>query len=72
MKKNISGSSPSWSDLELLTLFVFLRFYLFIFRERGKEGERGREIHQLVASRMRPNMDLALNPGRCPNWESNP
>ena len=22
---------------------VFLRFYVFIFRERGREGERGRE-----------------------------
>ena len=42
----------------------FERFYLFIFRQRGREGERegerhqcDREKHQSVASHM------------CPNWE---
>ena len=44
---------------------------LFIFRERGKEGEREGEIHCLVASRMPPTGDLACNTGMCPDWESN-
>ena len=54
----------------------FNRFYLFIFREKGKEKERKRninvrEIHQLVASYMPTAGDLAHNPGMYPDWESN-
>ena len=52
--------------------FLFLRFYLFIFRKRGREGEKEREIALcgclLCAP---PTGDLAHNPGMCPNWESN-
>ena len=49
-------------------LFFFLRFYLFIFRERGREGEREGEKHQcVVASRTPPTGDLALDPGMCPD-----
>ena len=52
-----------------LTLF-FLRFYLFIFRERGKEEKREGEKRQcVVASCVPPAGDLACNPGMCPNWE---
>ena len=53
--------------------YTFLkRFYLFIFRERGKEGEREREKHQgVVASHVPPRGDLARNPGMCPDWELN-
>ena len=52
--------------------FFFSRFYLFIFRERGKEGERAGEKHQCVAaSHMPPSGDLAHNLGICPGWESN-
>ena len=50
------------------------RFYLFIFRERGREREKNtdvREINQWVASHMPPTEDLASNPGMCPDWESN-
>ena len=44
-------------------LFVCLRFYVFIFRDRGKEGEK----HQcVVASHVPPTRDLACNPGMCP------
>ena len=51
--------------------FSFFRFYLFIFRERGKEGEREGEEHQcVVAFRASPTGDLAHNPGLCTNWES--
>ena len=50
----------------------FLRFYLFIFRERGRVGERKGEKHQcVVASCMPPTRDLAHNPGMCPDCKSN-
>ena len=54
-----------------------LRFYLFIFREKGREGERDREKHQvwekcpLVACPAPPAGDLACNPGVCPDQKSN-
>ena len=45
---------------------------LFIFRERGREGEREGEKHQcVVASCVPPAGDLARNPGMCPDWELN-
>ena len=38
----------------------FKRFYLFIFREKGKEGERERQkYHCVVASHAPPTGDLA-------------
>ena len=41
----------------------FKRFYLFIFRERGREGEREGEKHQcVVASHAPPTGDLATEP----------
>ena len=50
----------------------FFRFYLFIFRKRGREGPREGEKHQcVVASRTPTTGDLAHNPGMCPDWESN-
>ena len=49
---------------------LFLRFYLFIFRERGKEEKKGRETSMGCLSQA-PNGDLACNPGMCPDWESN-
>ena len=49
------------------TLFSFLRFYLFIFRERGRTGESEGEKHQwVVASGAPPTGDLACNLGMCP------
>ena len=51
--------------------FLFKRF-LFILRERGREGEREGEKHQcVVVSHVPPSGDLARNPGMCPDWESN-
>ena len=47
-------------------------FYLFIFRERGREGEReGQKRHCVVASCAPPTGDLAHNPGVYPDWELN-
>ena len=47
-------------------------FYLFIYRERAREGER--EKHwcvRLIASRTPSSGDLACNPGMCPDQDSN-
>ena len=59
----------------LLNAFVNLKFYLlyfkklFIFRERGREGEREGKKHQcVIASCTSPPGDLASNPGMCPDW----
>ena len=47
-------------------------FYLFIFTERGREGEREGEKRQcVVVSHAPPTGELARNPGLCPDWESN-
>ena len=54
-------------------LILFLkRFYLFISRQKGREGERKGEKYQcVVASRTTHTGNLARNPGMCPDWESN-
>ena len=54
-----------------IILFFFKRFYFFIFREKGREGEW--EKHQCVVASWAPPTggDLACNPGMCPDWESN-
>ena len=52
--------------------FFFLRLFIYLFLESGREGEREGEKHQcVVASHTPPTGDLACNPGRCPDWESN-
>ena len=58
--------------LKIVYLFFLNRFYLFIFRERVREGEREGEKHQcVVASHVPPTRDLARNRGMCLDWESN-
>ena len=53
-------------------LFIFLRFYLFIFRDTGKEREREGKKHKCVVdSHAPPTGDLAYNPGMCLDWELN-
>ena len=61
----------------LKVLLFFLRFYLFVFRER--KGERKRERETFVCKRnidqlplaLPPTRDLACNPDMCLNEESN-
>ena len=53
-----------------LWVSLCIYFILLIFRERGREGERG-EKHRSVASRTPLAGDLACNPGLCPDWELN-
>ena len=55
----------------LICFFLFFSFSTFyLFRERGKEGER-RKHWCVVASHTSPAGDLACNPGVCPDWDSN-
>ena len=50
----------------------FLKDFIYLFLERGREGEREEEKHQyVVASCPAPTGDLVRNPGMCPDWESN-
>ena len=49
----------------------FKRFYLFIFRERGREERKGKKHQCVVASHAPQTGDLARNPGMCPHWELN-
>ena len=53
-----------------LGLYFILFKILFIFRERGREGEKEGEKHPcVVAPHLLPSGDLAHNPGLCPDWE---
>ena len=47
---------------------------MIIFKDFGGErqrGGKGEKRHCMVASRVPPTGDLALNPGMCPDRESN-
>ena len=51
---------------------IALKNYLFIFRDRGREGEREGQKHLcVVAPRTPPTAHLACNPGMCPSWQWN-
>ena len=57
-----------WKQLLFSEYFFKKGFYLFIFRQRGREGEK----HQCVAASHTPHTgNLACNPDMCPDWESN-
>ena len=45
---------------------------MYLFLERGREGEREGEKYQcVVASCMTPTGNLVSNQGMCPDWELN-
>ena len=53
-------------------LFFFFKDFIYLFLERGREGERAGEKHQCAIASHKPlTGDLAQNPGMCPDWESN-
>ena len=55
-----------------VTLFKWSFLRLFIFRQWGREREReGKKQQCMVTSHVYPTVDLACNPGMCPDWESN-
>ena len=52
-------------------LVVFFKYFIYLFLERGREGDREGEKHQcVVASCAPPTGNLACNPGMCPDQES--
>ena len=56
----------------VLFFIFFKKDFIYLFLERGEGREKEGEKHQcVVASRVSPTWDLALNPGMCPDWESN-
>ena len=60
----------NWKFVPLTHLHLKKKtFYLFIFREMGREGERGRKHQCVVASHGLPTGSLAHNPGMFPDWE---
>ena len=60
-----------WAEDNRKYRLLFLDF-IYLFLERGREGEREGEKHQsVVASHVAPTKDLDLNPGLCPDWELN-
>ena len=74
MESDKTGFQKWLSHLALSNIYklwyftFFLRFYLFLEKGEGKEGEK---CQCVVASRAPPTGDLAHNPGMCPDWESN-
>ena len=53
-----------------------MRFYFFLFLERGREGQKKGNIdvteqHCSVASCTPLTGDQTHNPGMCPDWELN-
>ena len=53
-------------------MFLFKKYFIYLFLERGREAVReGEKHHCVVASSTPPTGDLAHNPGMCPDWESN-
>ena len=61
-----------YTKQHVATKFASILFFkiLFIFRERGREGESERNINVWLPL-ARPPLGLACNPGMCPDWESN-
>ena len=58
-------------SIQNLCPFFFKKYFIYLFLERGREGEKEGEKHQrVVASYSLPTGDLACNPGMCPDWES--
>ena len=67
----VQVSTFVWA-LKKYVLMLCKKIFKFMFRERGREGERVGEKHQwVVASCSPPTGDLACNPGMCPEWGSN-
>ena len=74
---NDEGDEDEWDRRELSLLlkgsFAFcFKDFIYLFLERGREGEREGEKYQcVVASCTSCTRDLACNPGMWPDWELN-
>ena len=66
------ASSMSHFPCSYTFFFFVFKDFIYLFLERGREGEREGEKYQCVlASCVASNADLACNPGTGPDWESN-
>ena len=64
---NMSNSPEENPNATMATNDFFKRFYLFIFREKGRDREREEEKHQcVVASRTPHNWRPGLQPRHVP------
>ena len=75
MDRLLTQWSHFWECIQRNQKHSFEIFYLFIFREGRREGEREGNVHVwekhwLVAPCRPPTRDLACNPGTCPDQES--
>ena len=61
---NLLGLEPNFLTLKF-TIFSF-KFIYFIFREKGREKKRERNISVWLPLMCPPTGDLAHNPGMCP------
>ena len=70
--ERVPTPAPYWDISIQMRTPVALSFKkFFIFRERGREGERKGEKHQcVVASHEPPTGDLAHSSSMCLDWES--
>ena len=69
---HLNMTKNHWIKMLIFNSSYFFKDFIYLFLERGKEGEREGEKHQcVVASHVSPTGDLAHNPGMCPDWESN-
>ena len=62
-----------WLFMNPIQVFIlfYLKKFIYLFLERGREGEKEGEKHQSVVASHEPLVgDLARNPGTCPDWES--
>ena len=59
------------ATLDFYFFLILKDFIYFIFRERGREGEREEEKYQKVASYTPPTWVLGQNSGMCPDQELN-
>ena len=54
------------------SLYLFFKDFIYLFLDRGREGDREGEKHQcVVAFHAPPTGDLACKPVMCPDWELN-
>ena len=54
-------------------IYLFFKDFIYLFLDRGKEREKGKErnINVWLPLLCSPTGDLADNPGTCLDWESN-
>ena len=70
-----SNTIHLFHTLKFISRFVYTLFYkdfIYVFLERGKEGEREEKKYQcVITSCTPPTGDLTCNPSMCPDWELN-